>query len=376
MMKYPFLNLADVNENYSDALKEAAARVIDSGRYVGGEENEDFEEELAKHTGTEYCVGVSNGLDALRLIFRAYIELGRLHTGDEVIVPANTYIASVLAVTDNGLTPVFVEADPVTLNLDTARIEEYISPRTKAILTVHLYGRACYDKYLADAAAAHGLIVVEDNAQAIGADSDYPSAKGTYRTGSLGDAAAFSFYPTKNLGALGDAGAVTTDDAVLASTIRALANYGSDTRYHNIYTGYNCRLDPIQAAFLRAKLPDVDKENARRRTLAAVYEAHINNPAIKKPLLTSPDGCVWHQYVILTPYREQLRQYLTDRGVGTDVNYPVPPHKQPCYSCYASLELPVAERLGHEVLSLPISACTSVVDALEISQIINEFRND
>lgn len=376
MMKYPFLNLADVNEHYSDALKEAAARVIDSGRYVGGEENEDFEEELAKHTGTEYCVGVSNGLDALRLIFRAYIELGRLHTGDEVIVPANTYIASVLAVTDNGLTPVFVEPDPVTLNLDTARIEEHISPRTKAILTVHLYGRACYDKYLADAAAAHGLIVVEDNAQAIGADSDYPSAKGNYRTGSLGDAAAFSFYPTKNLGALGDAGAVTTDDAVLASTIRALANYGSDTRYHNIYTGYNCRLDPIQAAFLRAKLPDVDKENARRRILAAVYEAHINNSSIKKPLLTSPDGCVWHQYVILTPYREQLRQYLTDRGVGTDINYPVPPHKQPCYSCYASLELPVAERLAHEVLSLPISACTSVADALEISQIINEFRND
>lgn len=376
MMKYPFLNLADVNEPYSAALKEAAARVIDSGRYVGGEENAAFEAELAKYTGTEYCVGVSNGLDALRLIFRAYIELGRLHPGDEVIVPANTYIASVLAVTDNGLTPVFVEPDPVTLNLDTARIEEHISPRTKAILTVHLYGRACYDKYLADAAAVHGLIVVEDNAQAIGADSDYPSAKGTYRTGSLGDAAAFSFYPTKNLGALGDAGAVTTDDAVLASTIRALANYGSDTRYHNIYTGYNCRLDPIQAAFLRAKLPDIDKENARRRTLAAVYEANIHNPAIKKPLLTSPDSCVWHQYVILTSYREQLRQYLTDRGVGTDVNYPVPPHRQPCYSSYASLELPVAERLGHEVLSLPISACTSVSDALEISQIINEFRND
>ena len=255
--RYPFLDLGTVNAEYADALKAAACRVIDSGRYVGGPENEAFEKELADATGTAFAIGVSNGLDALRLIFKAYIALGRLNPGDEVLVPANTYIASVLAITDSGLSPVFVEPDPTTLNLDTSLIEQAVTPHTRAILTVHLYGRACYDRAMAEAAHKHGLIIVEDNAQAIGADAEYRSPHGTTRTGSLGDAAAFSFYPTKNIGALGDAGAVTTSDPDLASAVRALANYGSTSRYHNVYEGYNCRLDPIQAAFLRAKLPHI-----------------------------------------------------------------------------------------------------------------------
>ena len=264
-LKYPFLELGTVNAPYKEALKAAAARVIDSGRYVGGAENEAFESELAAHTGTRYAVGVSNGLDALRLIFKAYIGLGRLREGDAVIVPANTYIASVLAVTDAGLRPVFAEPCSATLNLDTSRLEEVYTPDVKAVLTVHLYGRACYDTVLDDFAHRHELIVVEDNAQAIGAE-----ACGFGRTGSLGHAAAFSFYPTKNVGAVGDAGAVTTSDKELADTVRALANYGSDRRYHNIYQGYNCRLDPIQASFLRIKLAHIDAETAHRRSIAAV----------------------------------------------------------------------------------------------------------
>ncbi len=374
-MKYPFLDLGLINAPFAAALKAVAARLVDSGRYIGGSEVADFERELAAHTGTDYCVAVSNGLDALRLIFKAYIQLGQLAPGDEVLVPANTYIASVLAVTDSCLIPVFVEPNPETLNLDTTLIESAITPRTKAILTVHLYGRACYDKHLADAVLRHGLLVVEDNAQAIGADAEYPSARGTLRTGSLGDAAAFSFYPTKNLGALGDAGAVTTNDATLASAVRALANYGSDVRYHNIYEGYNCRLDPIQAAFLRVKLPMLTVEIEHRRKLASIYNELINNPVVIKPLVSADDTCVWHQYVVQSQYRDELRTYLTEHGVGTDINYPLPPHKQPCYARYSHLQLPIAERLGAEVFSLPISSCTSPDDVRAIAQIINEFRH-
>ena len=373
-LRYPFLDLGVTNAPHAAALREAAARVIGSGRFIGGAENEAFEAELAAATGTGYAVGVSNGLDALRLIFRAYIELGRLRPGDEVIVPANTYIASVLAVTDCGLVPVFVEPDEATMNLDTALIEQALTPRTRAILTVHLYGRACYDDVMADVAARHGLIIVEDNAQAIGADASCRSPRGTTRTGSLGDAAAFSFYPTKNLGALGDAGAVTSCDADLVKTVRALANYGSDRRYHNIYEGYNCRLDPLQAAFLRLKLPYLDEETCRRRALAAVYSDALCNPLVKTPLKDSPDGSVWHQYVILSPCRDALRSYLSDCGVGTDIHYATPPHRQPCYERYASLKLPVTEKLAAQCLSLPVSACTSEADAKAIADIINEFR--
>ena len=281
-LKYPFLDLGTVNAAYADGLKAAACRVIDSGRYVGGGECEAFEEQLARHTGTKYAVGVSNGLDALRLILRAYMALGKLAPGDEVIVPANTYIATVLAITDAGLTPVFVDADLSTLNIDTSLIERAVTPRTRAIMTVHLYGRPAYDEVMASVARQHGLLIIEDNAQAIGADVD-----GT-RTGALGDAAAFSFYPTKNVGAIGDAGAVTTNDRALADAVRALSNYGSDSRYHNIYEGFNCRLDPIQAAFLRLKLDDIDTETKHRRALAAIYDAEIDNALVGKPYSPLP----------------------------------------------------------------------------------------
>lgn len=371
--KYPFLDLAQLNAPYISELKNAAASVIDSGRYVGGAQIEAFENELARAVGVEHVVAVSNGLDALRLIFKAYIELGRLAPGDEVIVPANTYIASVLAVSDAGLTPVLVEPREDTLNLDTSLIESAVTARTKAILTVHLYGRVCYDRALAEAARRHGLIVVEDNAQAIGAQSNVASPWGTTVTGSLGEAAAFSFYPTKNLGALGDAGAVSTHNAELARVVRALANYGSDRRYHNIFQGYNCRMDPVQAAFLRAKMPFLSRETNHRRELARIYHANIDNELVVRPLEMQDGDCVWHQYVVQTPCRDAFRDFLAQNGVETDVHYAVPPHRQPCYAEYAGLALPVTDRIADRVVSLPISSCTSIDDAKEIAQIINRF---
>lgn len=372
--RYIFLDLKSVNEPYEPLIVDALTRVARSGRYIGGQEVAEFEAMLSESCGATYCTGTANGLDALRLIFRAYIELGAMSRGDEVIVPANTYIASVLAVTDCGLQPVFVEPDERTLNLDTLLVEQALNDNVKAVLTVHLYGRPCYDGVLADVARRHNLIIVEDNAQAIGADASVPSSAGTYRTGSLGDAAAFSFYPTKNAGALGDAGAVTTRDEELANAVRALANYGSDRRYHNIYEGLNCRLDPMQAAFLNVKLKYLDRETAHRRELAAVYNDNIVNPLIVKPLLDNPDGSVWHQYVVRCACREEFRNYLTENGVGTDIHYAVPPHRQPCYARYSALSLPVTDRLAAEVVSLPVSSCTSPEDAFEISQIINDFH--
>lgn len=372
-MRFPFLNLKTVNEPYMAELREAACRVVESGRYVGGDENDEFEHMLAESTGCAHAIGVSNGLDALRLIFRALIELGRLKTGDGVAVPANTYIASALAVTDAGLKPVFIDASAETMNMDTRQAWEHAGD-FKALMTVHLYGRPCWDDNLLRLAREKGIIIVEDNAQAIGAAASVPGLNDTLATGSLGRAAAFSFYPTKNIGALGDAGAVTTSDAELAATVRALANYGSDRRYHNIYCGFNCRLDPIQAAFLKVKLPHTDAENARRRKLATAYDANIVNPLIIKPTINEPDKCVWHQYVIRCEQRDALRTYLEAEGVGTDINYPMPVHKQPCYSEYSHLHMPVAEELSRTLLCLPISACTSTDDAAEIAAIINRFR--
>lgn len=373
MNQYPFLDLEAVNKPFMGELQAAAARVVASGRYVGGQENEEFEAALCELCKVPFAVGVSNGLDALRLIFKAYIELGRLHPGDEVIVPANTYVASVLAITDAGLVPVFVEPDEQTLNLDTTQIEKHLGQRTKAVLTVHLYGRACYDHVLADVVERHGLLLVEDNAQAIDARASEPSPWGTVTTGSLGHAAAFSFYPTKNLGALGDAGAVTTHDCELAATVRALANYGSDRRYHNIFKGYNCRLDPIQAAFLSVKIKYLAEETARRRQLAADYNHNIVNPLIVKPLVDSPDLAVWHQYVVRTSHRSDFLRHLADNGVGYDIHYAVPPHLQPCYSHYSHLDLPLTCRIAQEVVSLPVSSCTSRDDARHIAEIINNY---
>lgn len=373
--RFPFLDLTTVNRPYMDEIHRAVARVVDSGRYIGGEEVESFERELATATGTPFAIGTSNGLDALRLIFRAYIELGDLHQGDEVIVPANTYIASILAVTDCGLKPVPVEPDITTMNLDSHRLEEAITPRTKAILTVHLYGRTAWDETLRATALGHNLIVVEDNAQAIGAKSTTAGVHGGFMTGALGHAAAFSFYPTKNIGALGDAGAVTTSDPRIAPAVAALRNYGSDRRYHNIYAGYNCRLDPMQAAILCVKLPHLHDENAHRATIASIYQDEIAHPSVVKPLYTTDDTMVWHQYVVRVPDRQQFRAYLQSQGVETDVHYATPPHLQPCYERYAQLNLPITEQLAREVVSLPVTRCTSPDDAREIARIINRYSS-
>lgn len=363
--RYKFLDLGEVNAPLADELARAVEAVVRSGQYVGGPVVDAFEAELAQAVGTRHAVAVSNGLDALRLILRAYIEEGFMAPGDEVIVPANTYIATILAIVDNGLKPVLVEPRLDTLNIDTERIEEAIGERTRVIMTVHLYGRTAYDRRMQQIADKYGLRIVEDNAQAIGARA----FDGRF-TGALGHAAAFSFYPTKNIGALGDAGAVTTDDADLAARVRALANYGCDRTYHNIYKGLNCRHDPVQAAALRVKLPHLAEESARRRSLAAVYEREITNPAVVKPLWAG-DDMVWHQYVVRVADRDSFRRRLAERGVETAVHYPTAPHHQPCMAEFAHLSLPVTEKIAREVVSLPISACTTESDASEIAAIIN-----
>lgn len=369
MKRYPFLDLSTVNARYSDALKEACSRVIDSGRYIGGSEVSGFESRLSKYVGSGYAVGVANGLDALRLILRAYIQLGCFKRGDEVIVPANTFIATVLAVTDSGLIPVFVDPDIATHNIDVASVAKAVTPRTCAVIAVHLYGLSAYSPELADYCRLHGLKLIEDSAQAIGAEAS------GLMCGHQGDAAAFSFYPTKNMGALGDGGIVTTDDAELADTVRILANYGSRSRYENIMEGLNSRLDPIQAAMLSVKLDHIDSENDGRRELAAIYNSTIDHNHVIKPVEPSGYRHVYHQYVIRTDNRERFRRYMADNGVETDIHYPVPPHRQPCYARYASVALPVAERLASEVVSLPISpACTSPADASEIADIINRYN--
>lgn len=370
MKNYPFLSLYDANAPYIEEIKDAVEKVIRSGRYVGGEECARFEKNLADYVGTEYVVGTANGLDALRLILRAYKEIGRLEEGDEILIPANTYIATFLAVTDNGLVPVPVEPDEKTLNIDSSLIEELITPRTRAILTVHLFGLVAFDSVMKETAARHGLLIIEDNAQAIGAISEIKGRNGV-RTGALGDAAAFSFYPTKNLGALGDAGAVSTSDRQLAETVRALANYGSDYRYHNIYKGLNSRLDPIQAAALNVKLPYLDRENELRREKSATYSAGLSDMRFTLPSAEYPLSHVWHQYVIRTSERDRLREELLENGVHTDIHYPVPPHLQPCYNGSAwGRPLPVSEKIASQSVSLPISQTTSLSDIKEIVTII------
>lgn len=372
---YTFLDLEELNRPFMADICSALERVALSGRYIGGTEVESFESMLAGMTGTRYAVGVSNGLDALRMIFRAYVQLGLLCPGDEVLVPANTYIASVLAVTDAGLVPVFVDIDEDTSNMSAAAAEAATTPRTRAILPVHLYGRVCWSEALKKLATDRGLIVVEDNAQAIGAVGGVTGiGGGSCRTGALGHAAAFSFYPTKNIGALGDAGAVTTDDDELAAAVRALANYGSDRRYHNIYAGFNCRLDPLQAAVLKVKLPHTDTVNEARRRVADTYFAEIVNPLVSLPARPVGDDCVWHQFVVRTRHRDAFRDYLSSCGVQTDINYPVPPHKQPCYvSVMSGVKAPVAEEQARRLLCLPVSGCTSESDAREIAAIINNY---
>ncbi len=376
-VKYPFLDLRHANEPYMDELMAAAERVIRSGRYIGGTEIDAVEDDLAQLTSTKYAIGVSNGLDALKLIVRAYVEMGVFERGDEIIVPANTYIASLLAISDAGLVPVPVDVDIRSMNIDSRAAETAISPSTKGIMTVHLYGRMAWDTDLMDMAGRHNLKIIEDCAQAIGGRATVAGINGTVEAGGLGDAAAFSFYPTKNIGALGDAGAVTTNDRMLADTVRALANYGSDRRYHNIYRGYNCRMDPLQGAMLAVKLRHTADENADRFARALAYHRTIRKDGVVTPEMSNTvTDNVWHQYVIrvLDGHRNQMRERLLDAGVETDIHYPTPPHLQPCYA--GSLRhgpLPVTEQLSKEILSLPIGPGTSVKDAAEIAEILNNI---
>ena len=373
MKQYPFLDLALTNAPYMKELKEAACEVIERGRYLKSTQTELFEKEIATLCQTRHCIAVSNGLDALRLIMRAYKEMGLLQDGDEVIIPANTYVASVLAVSDNRLTPVLCDVREDTMNLDSSLIEGLLTPRTRAIMPVHLYGTPCCDPTLLQVAQEHDLLIIEDNAQAIGAMSDTAGIHGTKVTGSLGHATGISFYPTKNLGALGDGGAVVTNDDDLADTVRALANYGSCRRYHNIYQGYNCRLDEIQAAMLRVKLRHLEEVNEVRAAVARVYSEHINNPRVTTPVIFEGMKQTWHQYVVRVQERDAFRYFLADRGVGTDIHYATPAHRQPCYSDLPHVPLPITDRLADEVVSLPIAHPITPDDAIAIAEIINQY---
>ena len=373
MKQIRFLDLKTVNADIENELITAASNVIRSGWYINGTNVQAFEQKLSQYCETKYAVGVSNGLDALRLILKAYIELGVLNYGDEVIVPANTYIATVLAISDNGLSPVFVEPDMATMNLDISIIEQNITKLTRAIMPVHLYGSPCWDKALNELADKYNLKIIEDNAQAIGAKAVFPGLNGTVVTGGLGHAAGNSFYPTKNLGAIGDAGAVTTNDKELADTIRALANYGSDRRYHNIYCGLNCRMDEIQAAMLCVKLKYLDTENHRRAVIADIYDKNIISPRVVKPAIIGNCKQVWHQYVLQVENRDTFRSFLLEHGIETDVLYPTPPHLQPCYVKYKNKLLPRTVKLASSVVSIPVSTNIGKEEALYISDIINQY---
>jgi len=364
----PFLDLKGINAQYRSDLIAACTKVIDSGWYIQGKECESFEKEFANYCGTNYAIGVANGLDALILILRAYKELGILHDGDEVIVPSNTYIASILAISDNNLTPVLVEPSLETYLLDPKKIEEKITSKTKAIMPVHLYGQTCHMDSINKIAKKYNLKVIEDSAQSHGA---YFENK---RCGSLGDASGFSFYPGKNLGALGDGGAVTTNDKELADTIRALGNYGSHKKYQNLYKGVNSRLDEIQAAMLRVKLRYLDGEIENRRKIANYYLANISNENIILPIVREESNHVWHLFVIRTSKRDELQQYLIDNGVQTLIHYPLAPHKQDAYSEWEDDSYPISEKIHDEVLSLPVSSIQSMADTKKIVEVINDFN--
>lgn len=362
-----FLNLRDLNAQYNDELKEAADRVIQSGWYILGNELENFEKSYADFCGSKYAIGVANGLDALRLIFRAYIEKGIMQLGDEVIVPANTFIASVIAITDNQLVPVFVEPDIDTYNIDSEKIEEVITSKTKAILAVHLYGQISVNKKIIDLCSKYNLKLVEDAAQSHGA------LRNDTLSGNIGDAAAHSFYPGKNLGALGDAGAVTTNDKELNFIIRALRNYGSFKKYENQFVGLNSRLDEIQAAFLNVKLKYIQKDIEGRRKVAKYYLEKIDNPLVTLPKVINWEGHVWHLFVIRNNDREKLQKYLTKSGVQTLIHYPIPPHKQKAYKELNKKYFPITENIHKEVLSLPISSVLETDSLAHIVKCLNKF---
>lgn len=396
MIKY--LDLQAINKPYEHAADE----VLRSGWYLKGDWTRRFEEAYAEYIGTRHCIGCGNGLDALTLIFRAYKELGIMKDGDEVIVPANTYIASILAITENRLRPVLVEPSLDTLQIDDVLIEQAITPRTRAIMIVHLYGRCAYTDRMDDICRRHNLKLIEDNAQAHGCvyhgdcPRDTHSAK--LKTGSLGSAAGHSFYPTKNLGAFGDAGAVTTDDDELADVIRALGNYGSARHYVFDYQGRNSRMDEIQAAILLAKLPDLDANNQRRREIAARYEREVSNDLVRIPLSDLTGGqapcevsvidSVYHIFPVLCERRDELQQYLLDNGVGTEIHYPIPPHRQRCYakgaqnrlselselSEWSSLSLPITEQIHAQELSIPCNQALTDDEVTRIIDLLNSFK--
>ena len=363
-----FLDLRTINARYAQELKDACARVIDSGWFIMGNELLQFETDFSAYCGTKHAIGVANGLDALILVLRAWMELGKLQAGDEVIVQANTYIASVLAITENDLVPVLVEPDPVTFNLDPARVRAAITAKNKAILPVHLYGQLSPMPALLAIAQQHQLLVLEDCAQAHGAEID------GRRAGNWGDAAGFSFYPGKNLGALGDGGAITTNDDELAQTLKALRNYGSHKKYENLYQGVNSRLDEIQAAMLRVKLPYLPEDTARRQEIALAYRQAIQNPLIVLPTVSDELQHVWHLFVIRTEHRAQLQTWLNEQGVQTLIHYPIPPHQQRAYSSWAHLSLPITEQLHQQVLSLPLDPTMSQQDIQTVIDAVNGFN--
>ena len=362
-----FLELKKITALHGEEIKQAVNDVIESGWYLHSDANSRFESHFAQYIGTRHCIGVGNGLDSLTLILRAYKELGVIAEGDEIIVPANTYIATILAITDNNLKPVLVEPRLDTFQIDDSLIEKAISPRTRAIMIVHLYGRCAYTERIGELCRKYDLKLIEDNAQAHGC---------TYngkRTGSLGDAAGHSFYPGKNLGALGDAGGVTTDDDQLADTIRALANYGSRKRYVFDMAGRNSRMDEIQAAVLDVKLKYLDEENSRRRSNALYYIKNISNPYVCVPSESYWRESVFHIFPLMTSQRDRLQSYLKENGVQTDIHYPIPPHLQRAYSQWGRSSLPVTERIHREELSLPVSQVLTEEECKEVTRLINDF---
>lgn len=362
-----FLDLEKINAKYASELKKVSEEVIDSGWFLMGEKLKEFETNFAAYNGVKHAIGVANGLDALRIILKAYLTLGYMKPGDEVIVPAHTYIASLLAITDNGLKPVLIEPDINDFNLDLTAIERKITNRTKAIMVVHLYGQICWSDTLVEIANRYNLKIIEDNAQSIGA------VWNGKKSGNLGDAAGFSFYPGKNLGALGDSGAITTNDDLLAAKMRALGNYGSKAKYVNDVQGLNSRMDEIQAGFLNVKLKHIDEDNQRRREVAKRYVTEITNPKVILPVIPeNEERHVWHLFVIRTENRDNLQQYLFSMGVQSLIHYPIPPHKQKAYEYMNSWSLPLTEQFHDEVLSLPISP---VLTDLEIGEVIIAVNN-
>lgn len=383
-MDVKFLDLKNINKEYERGLLSIAKDVIESGEYLLGKQLNNFENNLKDFIGAKFAVGVANGLDALRIIFKSLIQLGILNENDEILVPANTYIASILAITDNNLTPIFIEPDENSFNINIDLIESKITNKTKAILVVHLYGQICWNERLEEITDKYNLKIIEDNAQAIGAKYIYKGQE--LFSGNLGFAAGFSFYPGKNLGALGDAGAITTNDPELAKTARYIANYGSGIKYYNEYKGLNSRLDELQAGFLNLKLKTIARDNEKRREIARKYCEEIVNPLIILPKIVNKINNhkidnkiielshVWHLFVIRTEYRDKLQKYLIENGIQTLIHYPIPPHLQNAYKEYNYLKLPITERLHNQVLSLPISPILSNIEVEYIIDKVNKFN--